>query len=94
MTSLVVLNLPGSLGGKENNLVALCRAEGFMIFPTMSEPTQVRIGILNQLSEAQITDIVGRFADAMVSMGAEVDKPAVLQILSMYYKNRWSQLVV
>ena len=87
MTSLVVLNLPGSLGGKENNLVALCRAEGFMIFPTMSEPTQVRIGILNQLSEAQITDIVGRFADAMVSMGAEVDKPAVLQILSMYYEN-------
>jgi hypothetical protein len=25
--------------------------------------------------------------DAMVSMGAEVDKPAVLQILSMYYEN-------
>ena len=87
MTSLVVLNLPRSLAGQEKNLVVACRAEGFGIWPTLSEPTQVRIGILNQLSEAQITDIVERFADAMMNMGAEVDKSAVLQVLATYYEN-------
>ena len=49
-TSLIVLNLPGKLAGKEKELVAGCRARGFGIWPTLSEPIQVRIGILNQLT--------------------------------------------
>ena len=50
MTSLIVLNLPGKLKGKEKELVQGARAQGFGIWPTLSEPVQVRIGILNQLS--------------------------------------------
>lgn len=85
MTSLVVLNLPGSLAGKEKELVAKCRAEGFAIWTTLSEPVQIRIGILNQLTVEAITDIVGRFADAMINMGADIDKEAVMQGLNAYY---------
>lgn len=79
MTSLVVCNLPDGLAGREKELVQGCRAEGFCIWPTLSEPVQVRIGILNQLSEDAITTIVSKFADAMIAMGAnEVDKNAIL----------------
>jgi aspartate aminotransferase-like enzyme len=86
MPSLVVLNLPGKLAGQEKNLVAACRAENFGIWPTLSEPVQIRIGILNQLTVAAITDIVGRFADAMLKWGAEFDKQAVMNGLAEYYK--------
>jgi alanine-glyoxylate transaminase/serine-glyoxylate transaminase/serine-pyruvate transaminase len=86
MTSLVVLNLPPSLAGREKELVQSCRAKGFGIWPTLSEPVQVRIGILNQLSEATITDIVTRFAHAMNDMGAEVDTAPAMDGLSQYYK--------
>ncbi|NQU59598.1 MAG: aminotransferase class V-fold PLP-dependent enzyme [Rhodospirillales bacterium] len=80
MTSLVVLNLPDALSGREKELVQGCREDGFAIWPTLSEPVQVRIGILNQLSEDSISEIVGRFADAMVKMGAnDVDKGAILK---------------
>ncbi len=85
MTSLVVLNLPGKLAGKEKELVAKSRAQGFGIWPTLSEPVQVRIGILNQLSTEQITEIASRFADAMLDMGAEFDKQRVLGGLKNYY---------
>jgi len=85
MTSLVVLNLPGKLAGKEKELVANCRAQGFGIWPTLSEPVQVRIGILNQLSSEQISEIVSRFADAMLAMGAEFDKAQVMGRLKSYY---------
>lgn len=85
MTSLVVLNLPDSLAGKEKELVLNCRAEGFAIWLTLSEPVQVRIGILNQLTVEAITDIVGRFADAMIRMGADVNKAEVMQGLRNYY---------
>lgn len=81
MTSLVVCNLPGDLRGKEKDLVNACRAENFCIWPTLSEPVQVRIGILNQLNEQAITDIVSRFADAMSNMGANVEKEKVLKDL-------------
>ena len=84
MTSLVVLNLPGALAGKEKDLVASCRAEGFAIWPTLSEPVQVRIGILNQLTTEAISEIVGRFADAMLTMGAEFDKGEVMKGLGSY----------
>ena len=77
-TSLVVLNLPGKLAGKEKDLVAECRAHGFGIWLTLSEPIQVRIGILNQLSPEQITEIASRFAGAMLDMGAEFDKQQVM----------------
>lgn len=85
MPSLVVLNLPGKLAGKEKELVQGARAKGFGIWPTLSEPVQVRIGILNQLSPEQITEIVSRFADAMLEMGAEFDKNNVLNSLKGYY---------
>lgn len=81
MTSLVVLNLPASLAGREKELVQNCRAEGFAIWPTLSEPVQVRIGILNQLSEDAIGEIVSRFADAMANLGANVDKASIMNNL-------------
>jgi alanine-glyoxylate transaminase/serine-glyoxylate transaminase/serine-pyruvate transaminase len=85
MTSLVVLNLPGALAGREKELVASARAKGFGIWPTLSEPVQVRIGILNQLSEAAITEIVTRFAAEMNAMGANVDVGNALQALETHY---------
>jgi hypothetical protein len=85
MTSLVVLNLPGKLKGREKELVVGARAKGFGIWPTLSEPVQIRIGILNQLSPEQITEIVDRFADAMLAMGAEFDKQRVMNQLKSYY---------
>ena len=85
MTSLVVLNLPGALSGKEKDLVGACRAKGFGIWPTLSEPVQVRIGILNQLSEEQVSEIVSRFADAMLDMGADFDKADVMAGLAARY---------
>lgn len=85
MTSLVVLNLPGVLAGREKELVALARAKGFGIWPTLSEPVQVRIGILNQLSEAAITDIVTRFAAEMNAMGAGVDLDTALAAVRLHF---------
>ncbi len=85
MTSLVVLNLPGDLKGREMELVQTCRAEGFGIWPTLSEPVQVRIGILNLLSQAAITDIVNRFAEAIRKMGGEVEQAAVDAVLARHY---------
>lgn len=85
MTSLVVLNLPGDLAGREKELVQGCRAEGFGIWPTLSEPVQVRIGILNLANRAAITDIVTRFGAAMQAMGAEVDMEAVTARLDSHY---------
>lgn len=87
MTSLIVLNLPAALAGREKELVQSCRARGFGIWPTLSEPVQVRIGILNQLSQAAITDIVTRFATAMNDMGAGVDIARATERLQHYYKN-------
>lgn len=88
MTSLVVLNLPPSLAGREKELVQHCRAQGFGIWPTLSEPVQVRIGILNLLSEAAITDIVTRFARAMNDLGANIDPANALEALRRYYASR------
>ncbi|GAA6165338.1 hypothetical protein NBRC116590_30420 [Pelagimonas sp. KU-00592-HH] len=85
MTSLVVLNLPGDLAGREMELVQNCRAAGFGIWPTLSQPVQVRIGILNQLTEAAIRDIVARFADAMRDMGATLDQPLIEATLDKHY---------
>jgi aspartate aminotransferase-like enzyme len=86
MTSLVVLNLPAGLAGREKELVQNCRARNFGIWPTLSEPVQVRIGILNQLSEASITEIVTRFANAMTDLGANIDLAAVREGLAHYYR--------
>jgi alanine-glyoxylate transaminase/serine-glyoxylate transaminase/serine-pyruvate transaminase len=88
MTSLVVLNLPGRLAGREKELVQGCRSRGFAIWPTLSEPVQVRIGILNQLTEEAITDIVTRFAHAMNEMQASVDIDAIRAQLVEYYKSQ------
>jgi alanine-glyoxylate transaminase / serine-glyoxylate transaminase / serine-pyruvate transaminase len=46
---------------------------------------QVRIGILNQLTPEQIGEIVSRFADAMLGMGANFDKQKVMNQLKSYY---------
>ncbi|MGB2893357.1 MAG: aminotransferase, partial [Albidovulum sp.] len=88
MTSLVVLNLPPALAGREKDLVQMCRSRGFGIWPTLSEPVQVRIGILNQLGEAAITDIVDRFAAAMNEMGAGADPAAAREALRSHYVTR------
>ncbi|ODA66613.1 Purine catabolism protein PucG [Methyloligella halotolerans] len=88
MTSLVVCNLPDSMQGKEKELVQGARADGFGIWPTLSEPVQIRIGILNQLSEEQITEIVSRFADRMLAMGADFDKAKVMAGLQSYYAKK------
>ncbi len=88
MTSLVVFNLPEAFEGQEKDLVNGCRAEGFAIWPTLSEPTQIRIGILNQLTPEAINDIVGRFADAMIKLGVDVDKGAILDELNTYLASR------
>ena len=87
MTSLVVLNLPGKLAGLEKDLVAKCREEYFGIWPTLSSPVQVRIGILNQLNQEAITDIAGRFADAMLKIGASINKEEVMQELAEYFSS-------
>ena len=88
MTSLVVLNLPPARAGRERELVQMCRARGFGIWTTLSEPVQIRIGILNQLSEAAITDIVERFAAAMNDMGAGADTAAAREALRGHYLTR------
>ena len=87
MTSLVVLNLPGKLAGLEKDLVAMCREEYFGIWPTLSSPVQVRIGILNQLNQEAISEIAGRFADAMLKMGASFNKEEVMQELAEYFSS-------
>ncbi|SEN36990.1 aspartate aminotransferase [Paracoccus alcaliphilus] len=85
MTSLVVLNLPDNLAGREAELVQACRASGFGIWPTLSEPVQVRIGILNLLNQAAITDIVTRFGAALNEMGAGIDMGAVTDQLDRQF---------
>jgi aspartate aminotransferase-like enzyme len=85
MTSLVVLNLPPALAGREKELVQTCRARGFGIWPTLSEPVQVRIGILNQLGRDKVAEIVERFAAAMAGLGANIDMGAVRAGLDRYY---------
>lgn len=86
MTSLVVLNLPPALAGREKELVQTCRATGFGIWPTLSEPVQVRIGILNQITQPAITGIVTRFGAALAEMGADIDMPRILAGLERHYQ--------
>lgn len=88
MPSLVVFDLPEAFTGREKELVTGCRAEGFAIWNTLSEPAQIRIGILNQLTVPALNDIVGRYADAMIKMGAEVDKSGILADLNSYLSSR------
>lgn len=85
MTSLVVLNLPEALAGREKELVENCRADGFGIWPTLSEPVQVRIGILNLLTRPAITEIVTRFGAALNSLGAGIDMGPVLKVLDKHF---------
>jgi len=88
MTSLVVFDLPDAFTGHEKSLVTGCREAGFAIWNTLSEPAQIRVGILNHLNFETINEIVGRFADAMIKMGAEVDKIHVLDDLNSYLASR------
>ena len=88
MTSLVVCNLPSAMAGREKELVAACRAEGFGIWPTLSEPVQVRVGILNQLTDAALNEIVGRLADAMLKMGADFNKENIMAGLADHLASR------
>lgn len=85
MTSLIVLDLPEEMAGREMELVQHCRAQNFGIWPTLSEPVQVRIGILNLLNQQAIEDIVARFGQAMRDLGAIVDAGAVDAALSQHY---------
>jgi aspartate aminotransferase-like enzyme len=85
MTSLIVLNLHDTMAGREMELVQHCRAQNFGIWPTLSEPVQVRIGILNLLSQSAIEDIVMRFGQAMRDLGASFDQSAVDAALGHHY---------
>jgi aspartate aminotransferase-like enzyme len=85
MTSLIVLNLPKDLAGREMELVQHCRAQNFGIWPTLSEPVQVRIGILNLLTRESVTEIVNRFAQAIRDLGGNVDEAAVNEALTTSY---------
>ncbi|MEM8591678.1 MAG: aminotransferase class V-fold PLP-dependent enzyme [Pseudomonadota bacterium] len=86
MTSLIVLNLPSSMAGREMELVQHCRAQNFGIWPTLSEPVQVRIGILNLLNEFAINDIVTRFGQAIRDLGGDFDDAAVESALDHHYR--------
>lgn len=85
MTSLIVLNLPEDMAGREMELVQHCRAQNFGIWPTLSEPVQVRIGILNLLNETAIADITCRFGAAMRELGASFDEADVNAALDRHY---------
>ena len=88
MPSLLVFDLPAEYEGREKELVQGCRAEEFGIWNTLSDPPQVRVGILNQLTVDAVTDIVGRFTDAMIKLGASVDKNKILDELHTYLDSR------
>ncbi|GIT88862.1 aminotransferase class V-fold PLP-dependent enzyme [Roseobacter sp. OBYS 0001] len=85
MPSLIVLNLPAEMAGREMELVQHCRAQNFGIWPTLSEPVQVRIGILNLLNQQAISGIVDKFGQAMRDLGASFDQDAVSAALSHHY---------
>ena len=87
MPSLVVLNLPESLAGREMEIVQNCRAKGFGIWPTLSAPVQIRIGILNQLSQEAVTEIVSRFGTELQELDANIDLDAALISLTTHYEN-------
>ena len=88
MTSLVVFDLPDAFTGQEKALVTGCREAGFAIWNTLSEPAQIRVGILNHLNFDTINDIVGRLADAMIDTGIELDKQQILDDLNSYLATR------
>jgi alanine-glyoxylate transaminase/serine-glyoxylate transaminase/serine-pyruvate transaminase len=88
MPSLLVFDLPAEFEGKEKELVAGCRANGFAIWNTLSDPPQIRVGILNQLTTSALSDIVGRFADAMIGIGVEIDKDKIMQDLQDHLASR------
>ncbi len=85
MPSLIVLNLPPELAGREMELVQNCRARGFGIWPTLSAPVQVRIGILNQLNREAVSRIVRLFAEAIRELGGQVDADAIEALLESRY---------
>ena len=88
MPSLLVFDLPAEFEGREKELVQGCRAEEFGIWNTLSDPPQIRVGILNQLTVAAVSEIIGRFADAMIKLGAEIDKGKILDDLHTYLDSR------
>ena len=77
MTSLIVLNLPENLSGREMEFVQHCRAENFGIWPTLSEPVQVRVGILNLLTDESISEIINKFGSALKELGGQFDDKLV-----------------
>lgn len=85
MTSLVVLNLPDALAGREMELVQNCRARGFGIWPTLSSPVQVRIGLLNLTNPLSVTQIIRLFAEAIEELGGDVNRSAVEALLDSHY---------
>ncbi|MEW2919797.1 aminotransferase, partial [Ruegeria sp. ANG10] len=85
MPSLLVLNLPPELAGREMELVQNCRARGFGIWPTLSTPVQIRIGILNQLNRQAISQIIRLFAEAMRELGGNVDFEEIEALLESRY---------
>ena len=57
----------------------------FGIWPTLSAPVQVRIGILNQLNRKSVSRIVRLFAEAMRELGGQIDRDAIEALLESRY---------
>ncbi|MDY8110395.1 aminotransferase [Fulvimarina sp. 2208YS6-2-32] len=86
MTSLLVLDLPEKLRGQEKDFVNTCREEQFCIWPTLSEPVQIRVGILNLLKESELTEIVTRFGDMLNRYDHKTDVDAAVAELKSNLK--------
>ncbi|MCQ0986155.1 PLP-dependent aminotransferase family protein [Jiella marina] len=84
MTSLLVLDLPEQLKGQEKDFVNACREESFCIWPTLSEPTQIRVGILNLLEEQELTNIVKRFGEMLNRFDVPADIDAAVAELKRH----------
>jgi hypothetical protein len=54
----------------------------------LSDPPQIRVGILNQLTTSALSDIVGRFAEAMIGIGVGIDKDKIMQDLQDHFASR------
>jgi hypothetical protein len=54
----------------------------------LSEAVQVQDGILNQLTDSALTDIVGRLSDALLKMGADFNQDSVMKRLTKHLTDR------
>ncbi|MCV6547194.1 MAG: aminotransferase class V-fold PLP-dependent enzyme [Cohaesibacter sp.] len=88
MSSLVVLNLPQQLAGREMELVQNCRGRNFGIWPTLSSPVQVRIGLLNLTNAKAVSQIIRLFAQAIEELGGDGKHEEIEALLDRHYGSK------